>query len=86
MLLSQDVRRIKRNNMDQCTYTEYNLSTEGYYFKYRNDNNSSSIMRATLYNSSGVRVDDVRVSAGYGMPDKSHGDVINYFEARITLK
>lgn len=63
----------------------YSLSTEGYYFEYRPDNNDRDIMRATLYNSMGERVDDVRVSDGYGMPQKTHHQVINYFEARLTL-
>jgi hypothetical protein len=62
------------------------LSTDGYYFQYRPDNNDRNIKRATLYRTgTNERVDDVRVSAGYGLPAKSHHDVINYFEARITL-
>jgi hypothetical protein len=61
------------------------LSTEGYYFQYRPDNNDRNIKRATLYRTTGERVDDVRVSAGYGLPAKDHHQVINYFEARITL-
>lgn len=65
---------------------KYWLSTEGYYFIYRPDNNDPSIKRATLYKEkNNERVDDVRVSEGYGRPEKSHHDVINYFEARITL-
>lgn len=63
------------------------LSTEGYYFKYRPDRNDSRIIRATLYRvSNGEQVDDVRVSEGYDLPEKSHHDLINYFEARLDLK
>jgi hypothetical protein len=65
---------------------KYHLSTDGYYFKYRPDNNDPSIKRATLYRTTNhERVDDVRVSAGYDQPEKTHHQVINYFEARITL-
>ena len=66
-------------------YKKFHLSTEGYYFEYRCDKNNMLITRATLYNRSGNEVDDVRVSEGYGQPEKSHTDVINHFEARITL-
>lgn len=68
------------------THDKFHLSTEGYYFKYRPDRNDGSIKRATLYNSKDEQVDDVRVSAGYGLPEKSDHDVINYFEARLSLK
>lgn len=64
---------------------QYWLSTEGYYFQYRTDRNDRNIIRATLYNLKKEVVDDVRVSEGYGKPEKSQHDVINYFEARITL-
>jgi len=67
-------------------YEKHYLSTEGYYFKYRTDNNDSTIVRATLYNDNGERVDDVMVSAGWGLPGKSQHDVINHFESRIFLK
>lgn len=54
---------------------------------YRYDINDSSILRATLYrDKTDKAVDDVRVSEGYGLPEKSHHDIINYFEARITIK
>jgi hypothetical protein len=66
---------------------EYHLSTDGYYFKYRSDRHDKSIVRATLFRTKNHEiVDDVRVSAGYGLPEKSHHDIINYFEARLTLK
>jgi len=65
---------------------KYHLSTDGYYFKYRPDKFDPEIKRATLYRTTNdERVDDVRVSAGYGQPEKTHHQVINYFEARITL-
>lgn len=64
---------------------KYYLSTDGYYFKYREDNNNSEIKRATLYNLKNEKIDDVRVSEGYGIPKKSHHQVINHFEARISL-
>jgi hypothetical protein len=64
---------------------KYYLSTDGYYFKYREDNNDSQVTRATLYNSRNERVDDVRVSEGYGFPEKTHSQVINYFEARLSM-
>lgn len=66
-------------------YDKYYLSTEGYYFKYRQDNNNPEVMRATLYNTKDERVDDVRVTEGYGLPEKTHHDIINYFEARFSL-
>jgi hypothetical protein len=67
---------------------KYHLSTDGYYFKYRPDNNDPEIKRATLYRTTNdERVDDVMVSEypEFGLKEKSHHDVINYFEARITL-
>lgn len=72
-------------------YKRFYLSTGGYYFKYRLDKNNDTVVRATLYRESPIKnspfinisVDDVRVSEGYGMPEKSEHDVINYFEARI---
>lgn len=64
---------------------KFYLSTDGYYFKYRADNNDSKVTRATLYNSKDERVDDVRVTEGYGLPEKSHHQVINYFEARLSM-
>lgn len=63
---------------------KYYLSTDGYYFKYREDNNNSEVTRATLYNFKNERVDDVRVTEGYGMPEKTHHQVINHFEARLS--
>lgn len=65
--------------------TKYYLSTEGYYFKYRADNNDPNIIRATLYNDEDQRVDDVRKTEGYGMSEKSHHNIINYFEARLSM-
>lgn len=66
--------------------SKWHLSTDGYYFRYRSDKNDSNIIRATLYRTDGkTYVDDIRVSEGYGQPEKSHHAVINYFEARLTL-
>jgi len=66
---------------------KFHLSTEGYYFKYRPDKHDPNIKRATLYRTGNNEiVDDVRVSEGYGQPEKTHHGVINYFEARLTLK
>lgn len=66
-------------------HTPYHLSTEGYYFKYRPDNNDNKIIRATLYRTrTHERVADVRVSEGYGLKEKSHFDVINYFEVFVN--
>ena len=71
---------------EQSFGTDFHLSTEGYYFKYRPDKNDSNIVRATLYATGTNRtVDDVRVSEGYGRPAKTHHQIINYFEARLTL-
>ena len=42
------------------------------------------VIRATLYNSKNIFIDDVRVSEGYGLPEKTHHQVINHFEARIS--
>jgi len=66
-------------------YEKYHLSTDGYYFKYREDNNNSEVTRATLYNSKNERVDDVRVTEGYGLVELSHHQVINYFEVRLSM-
>ena len=65
---------------------KYYLSTDGYYFKYRLDKYNDKIVRATLYDLEGKQVDDVRKTEGYGQPEKSHNDVIDYFEARLHLK
>jgi hypothetical protein len=66
--------------------SKFYLSTEGYYFKFRPDRNDATIIRATLYlTKNDEQVDDVRVSEGYGLPEKTHHQVINHFEARITL-
>jgi hypothetical protein len=70
--------------MKKNFYDKYHLSTDGYYFKYREDNNNPEVIRATLYNSKNERVDDVRVTEGYGLPEKTHHQVINYFEVRIS--
>lgn len=68
-------------------FTKHYLSTEGYYFKYRSDKNDHKIIRATLYKPKDDSVvSDVRVSEGYGLPEKSHHDLINYFEVQLTLK
>lgn len=73
-------------SMETNHFDRYYLSTEGYYFMYRPDRNNSTIERATLYREKDNSVvDDVRVSEGYGQPAKSHHQVINYFEARLTL-
>jgi len=66
-------------------YDKWYLSTDGYYFKYREDNNNSEVIRATLYNLKNERVDDFRVTEGYGLPEKSHHQVINYFETRLSM-
>lgn len=72
--------------MEQGVNLKHHLSTEGYYFMYRPDRNDNAILRATLYREkSDEIVDDVRVSEGYGKPEKNHHNVINYFEARLTL-
>lgn len=66
-------------------YDKYYLSSDGYYFKYREDNNNTEVTRATLYNLKNERVDDVRVTEGYGLVELSHHQVINYFETRLSL-
>lgn len=72
--------------MERNISDKYYLSTEGFYFMYRHDKNDNSILRATLYrDKTDERVDDVRVSQGYGLPEKTHHNIINYFEARLTL-
>jgi hypothetical protein len=84
--LYEDVLRIMDEYKTGIDFNQqFYLSTEEYYFKYRYDNNSEEIIRATLYNLKGDKVDDVRVSEGYGMPKKSHHDIINYFEARLQI-
>ena len=77
---------IKDEEMTEELNHKYWLSTKGYYFKYRKDIYDENIIRATLYNSSDVRVDDVRKSEGYGSGEKTHHDIIDYFEARIQLQ
>lgn len=64
---------------------KYYLSTDGYYFKYRPDNNDPQIIRATLYNTKDERVDDVRKTEGYGRSEMNHFNIINYFEARPSM-
>ena len=64
-------------------FDKYYLSTDGYYFKYRRDNNDQNVIRATLYNYKDERVDDVRKSSGYGIPEKTHHQIINHFEAKL---
>ena len=67
-------------------YDRSYLSTDGYYFQYRPDRYNNDIIRATLYKRANHEpVDDVRVSEGYGFPEKTHTDIINYFEARLLL-
>lgn len=64
---------------------EYSLGDPKYHFVYRHDNNDFNIMRATLYEGN-RRMDDVRVSEHpLGIPEKSHTDVINHFEARLQM-
>jgi hypothetical protein len=65
---------------------KYYLSTDGYYFKYRPDNNNREVIRATLFNLKNEKVDDIRVTEGYGVPEKSHHQIINYFEAGIIYR
>ena len=67
-------------------FDKYYLSTEGYYFMYRHDKNDPSIWRVSLYSDrTNERVDDLRVSEGYGIPEQTHHGVINHFEARLFL-
>lgn len=72
--------------MENNFHKKYHLSTDGYFFKYRHDKNNPEVVRATLYNLSDERVDDVRKTEGYGLPEKSHNDIINYFEARLSIR
>jgi len=69
--------------MENCFNYKYNLSTNNYYFKYRHDKYNPEVIRATLYNLKDEIVDDVRKSEGFEMPEKTHYDIINYFETRI---
>jgi hypothetical protein len=65
--------------------TKYHLSTEGYYFKYRR-RTKPNIIQAFLYKSDNKIVDEVVVSQWPEMginKEKSHHDVINFFEARL---
>jgi 23S rRNA-/tRNA-specific pseudouridylate synthase len=74
------------SNIPTVDFEKYWLSTEGLYFMYREDRYDPLAIRATLYaEKDNQQIDDVRVSAGYGLPAKTHHQVINYFEARITL-
>lgn len=75
----------KLREMDELFNHKYYLSTDGYYFKYRLDKHNDKIIRATLYDFKDKQVDDVRKTEGYGQPEKSHHDVIDYFEARLLL-
>jgi len=77
---------IKQENKMEISFGEkFYLSTDGYYFMYRHDKNDFSIVRASLYNLKNEKIDDVRVSAGYGISELSHTDLINHFEARLFL-
>ncbi len=63
------------------------LSTEGYYFQYRHDRNNEKLFRATLYKEQTEEVaDDVAVNCATLGIERSHHDIINYFEARLTLQ
>lgn len=65
---------------------KYSLSTEGYYFSYRNDKYDNQLVRATLYGTKdNIRVDDVRVNNRDELKDLTHTGVIDYFEARLLL-
>lgn len=73
---------------DMINYTDekYYLSTEPYYFIYRPDKNDPNIKRATLFDGD-RQVDDICCSnCNHGIPERDHHQVINYFEARLTLK
>lgn len=84
--LYDDVLKIMDEYKTGIDFTQkFYLSTEGYYFKYRYDNNGEEVIRASLYNLKDDRIDDVRVSEGYGFPKKSHHDIINHFEARLQI-
>lgn len=61
---------------------KYWLSTTPYYFIYRLDKYNHNSVRATLFNGS-ERVDDVGATTDYEKRD--HFQIINHFEARISL-
>lgn len=66
----------------ELTPKKWYLSTTPYYFIYRLDKYNSESIRATLFNES-TRVDDVGVLTDY--EKRNHFDVINYFEAGISM-
>lgn len=67
-------------------HKRFHLSSDGFFFEYRQDRYDATVIRAKLFRSGELEpIADVRVSEGYGQPEKSHHDVINHFEGRITL-
>ena len=70
--------------------TRYDLSTDNFYFKYAVDRYDPKIIRAKLFKKGFFEqmaepIADFRVSAGYGNEERTHHEVINHFESRITL-
>jgi hypothetical protein len=80
-VLNEQIEEMNKTDFN----TKHYLSTDGYYFKYRADNNDPNIIRATLYNDKDIKVNDVRVSEGYGSAEKTHHQVINYFEVGLMI-
>jgi hypothetical protein len=81
-----NIVHINYGELKESPVEKFYLSTDPYHFIYRPDKNNEDIKRATLFDGD-RKVDDVRVSAypEFGLPEKSHHDVINYFEARLTM-
>lgn len=67
-------------------FKKYHLSTEGYYFIYRPDKYDREIVRATLYKTgTNDVVSDTWVTNKYGLPNRTHFNIINLFEAEVQL-
>ena len=66
--------------MEINIFDRYYLGDGNNYFKYRYDKYDPTLLRATLYNEYGERIDDVRVDS------RTQHQVINFFEARIQIK
>lgn len=66
---------------------KYHLSTDGYHFEYQPDQHDDTGKKATLYETkTGRIVDYVLVSGKNSIRNLNHFQVINHFEARLTLK
>lgn len=72
---------------DFKTGYRYYLSTEGFYFEYRADRYASGCIRAELFRTNGEKVLRSELNVLYEQYGiyLAHDQVINYYEAKISL-